>query len=197
MGRGEGSSGSVFSELRDLVRVYRGVDVFGERHHRDPGVAVVLGAQVRRGGRPSGTLLARTRHAARLYLRGEVGLVLPTGGLGEHGPAEAEVMAEILRREGVPEGAILPEDRAKSTWDSGRYVAALARKRGLENLLVVTDPLHCVRTLGTFQAEGLTVHASPAYESPMWRNGVLRRGQFMREAVAIVGYRARRWLGNG
>lgn len=197
-GREKGAPDSVLTELRVLARVYRGEDVFGgcEQGGRRA-VAAVLGAQVRRGGRPSGTLLARTRHAARLYLRGAVGLVLPTGGLGEYGPTEAEVMSKILRQDGVPEGKILPEDRARNTWESSRYVAALAREKGLGELVVVTDPLHCVRTVGAFRAAGLDVRASPAYGSPMWRNGVLRRGQLMREAVAIVGYRVRRWVESG
>ena len=188
-------AGSVFSELWDLVRVFRGEDVFAAKGTlAGGGVAVVLGAQVRRGGRPSGTLLARTRHAAGLYERGLVETVLPTGGLGEHGPSEAEVMAKVLRQSGVPDANIILEDRARNTRESARYVEELAGKRRLDGLVLVTDPLHCVRTVGAFRAEGLSVTASPAYDSPMWRNGVLRRGQLAREAVAIVGYRMRRWI---
>jgi hypothetical protein len=68
-------TGSVLSDLRLLVRVYRGKDVFSGGRPPDghAAAAVVLGAQVRRGGRPSGVLLARARHAAGLYARGEVG----------------------------------------------------------------------------------------------------------------------------
>lgn len=196
-GFGKGGAGSVFSELWDLLRVYRGEGVFaplGSPSGR--GVAVVLGSQVRRGGRPSGTLLARTRHAAGLYERGVAQTLLPTGGLGEHGPSEAEVMAKVLRQGGIPEARIIREDRARNTRESARFVAALAKEEGLEDLILVTDPLHCVRTVGAFRAEGLSVRASPAYRSPMWRIGMLRRGQVAREAVAIVGYRVRRWIEN-
>ena len=73
------------------------------------GVAVVLGAQVLSGGRPSRTLEARVRHAAQLYKEGKVGLVVPTGGLGEHPPSEAEGMACIPPEEGVPEEAVAVE----------------------------------------------------------------------------------------
>ena len=194
----EGATGSVFSDLRVLVRVYRGEDVFSGEHGRDGrAAAVVLGAQVRRGGRPSGALLARAGHAAGLYARGEVGVVIPTGGVGEHPPSEAEVMAKILKEGGVPDDKILLEGRARNTGESARFVAALARERGLEDLVVVTDPLHCVRTVGAFRAEGMDAWASPAYGSPMWRNGGLRRGQFLREAAAIVGYGVRRWARGG
>lgn len=193
------AAGSIFSDLRALVKVYRGEGVFSGEHGRDghARAAVVLGAQVRKGGRPSGALLARARHAAGLYSRGEVGVVIPTGGVGEHPPSEADVMAKILREDGVPEDRILLEGRARNTDESARFVAVLARERGLETLVVVTDPLHCVRTVGAFRAEGLDVRASPVYGSPMWRNGALRRGQFLREAAAIVGYGVRRWAENG
>src|SRR5918997_1944144 len=139
---------SIIGELRALVRVYRGGSLFPEGGA--PGgteTAVVLGAQVLSGGRPSGTLRARSRHAARLYAEGEVGLVIPTGGVGEHPPSEAEVMSRILREAGVPEEAILPEGEARNTWESARLVAPMAGERGIRSLLVVTDPLHCVRAV--------------------------------------------------
>lgn len=198
VGLREWTAGSVFSDLRVLARVYRGENVFsGSRAPDGHAAAVVLGAQVRRGGRPSGVLLERARHAAGLYARGEVGVVVPTGGVGEHPPSEAEVMAGILREAGVPGERILLEDRARNTRESARLVAALARERGMEDLVVVTDPLHCVRTVGAFRAEGMDARASPAYGSPMWRDGALRRGQFLREAAAIVGYGVRRWVLDG
>ncbi len=155
-------------------------------------VAVVLGTQVLPGGRPSRPLLARTRHAARLYLEGEVALVIPTGGVGKHPPSEAEVAAKILREAGVPEGAILLEKEARSTRESARLVAVMARRRGIRGVLLVTDPLHCVRAVGAFRAEGLLAYASPVYSSPMWRDPRLRLGQFLREIGAITWYRARR-----
>ena len=63
----------------------------------------------------------------------------------------------------------------------------------MEDMVVVTDPLHCVRTVGAFRTEGIDAAASPVYGSPMWRNRAQRRGQLLREAVAIVGYGVRRW----
>jgi vancomycin permeability regulator SanA len=94
--------GSLFGELRALVRLYRGEPVLESGIPENAaGVVVVLGTKVLSGGRPSGTLQARTRHAARLYARGEVAIMIPTGGIGKHPPSEAEVMAKILREEGV------------------------------------------------------------------------------------------------
>jgi uncharacterized SAM-binding protein YcdF (DUF218 family) len=188
---------SLIGELRALVRLYHGGPVFPEG--AAPGgseAAVILGAQVLSGGRPSRTLRARVRHAARLYAGGEVRLVIPTGGIGRHPPSEAAVAARMLREAGVPEEAILLEEEARNTWESARLVAAMARRRGIRSVLVVTDPLHCVRTVGAFRAEGVPACASPVYSSPMWRKPRLRREQFLREIGAIVWYRVRRRVGS-
>lgn len=183
-------STSLFGELRLLVRIYRGEAVFPEVSRGE--AAVVLGAQVLPGGRPSGALEARVRHAARLYAEGRVARIIPTGGLGEHPPSEAEVAARILRGAGVPEQDILLEGKAKNTRESARLVAALVKEREIQDLVIVTDPLHCVRTAGAFVAEGLPVRVSPVYSSPMWRKTWPRRMQLAREIGAILWYRARR-----
>ncbi len=161
-----------------------------------PRVAVVLGAQVLPGGRASRVLEERVRHAARLYTGGEVDLLIVTGGTGEHPPSEAEVMAGILRREGVAEGDVVLEDRALSTWDSAWLVAEIAGRRGIRSVRVVTDPLHCVRTVEAFREAGLLAAAEPVYQSPMWHGRISRRGQFAREAGAVVWYRARHGVGS-
>jgi uncharacterized SAM-binding protein YcdF (DUF218 family) len=191
------SVGGLSRQLRTLVDVYR-----GEKLPRMPregpesmGVAVVLGAQVLSGGRPSRTLEARVRHAAQLYKEGKVGLLVPTGGLGEHPPSEAEVMARILREEGVPEEAVLVEDRALNTCDSVRLTAGMTDKLGVKSVVVVTDPLHCVRTVAAFRRAGLMAWAAPVYSSPMWRGKWQRRGQLIREIGALTWYRIRHGAG--
>ena len=185
----------LLGELRDLLEVYWGRPMSHSSGQERPRVAVVLGAQVLHGGRPSRTLEARTRHAGRLYAGGAVDLLIPTGGEGEYPPSEAEVMAGILRGIGVPEEAILREDQARSTWESALLVAGIARGRGLGEVLVVTDPLHCVRTVAAFGRAGLRASAEPVYSSPMWREKWSRRGQFVRESGALVWYRIRHGVG--
>ncbi len=189
---------SLVGELRALVQLYRGGSVFPEGDTPPDGneAAVILGTQVLSGGRPSAPLRARARHAARLYARGEVSLLIPTGGVGRHPPSEAEVAARILREAGVPGEAILLEREARSTRESARLVAAMTRSRGIRSVVVVTDPLHCVRTVGAFRAEGVPTRASPVYSSPMWRRPGLRRAQFLREIGAVVWYRVRRTVGS-
>jgi uncharacterized SAM-binding protein YcdF (DUF218 family) len=191
------SIGGLTRQLRTLFDVHRGkrFPIMVEEGSEPTRVAVVLGTQVLSGGRPSRTLEARVRHAARLYREGRVSLLIPTGGLGDHPPSEAKVMARILREEGVPEDAVLLEDRALNTWDSAGLVARMAEKLGVSSVVVVTDPLHCVRTVAAFRKAGLKAWAEPVYSSPMWRGKWLRRGQLVREIGALAWYRIRYRVG--
>jgi len=130
-----------------------------------------------------------------LYGSGLATLLLPTGGEGEHPPGEAVVMSGILREMGVPESAVLREDTARNTWESALRVAEIARRRGFDEVLVVTDPLHCVRTVASFGRVGLLAVAEPVYSSPMWRKRWSRGGQVLRESGALVWYRIRHGVG--
>jgi uncharacterized SAM-binding protein YcdF (DUF218 family) len=187
--------GGLGRQLCALFDVYRGGRcTLGERSESSR-VGVVLGTQVLPGGRASRTLEARVLHAARLYKEGKISLLVPTGGLGEHPPSEAEVMARILRGEGVPAGGVLVENRAQNTWDSARLVAGMANKLGVKSVVVVTDPVHCVRTVAAFRRAGLMASAEPVYSSPMWRGKWRRRGQLVREIGALAWYRMRYGVG--
>lgn len=177
-----------------LWRVYRHgwtVDAPGDGVN----TGVVMGAQVLSGGWPSRTLAARTRRAAHLYAQGAFDLLIPTGGIGQYPPSEAEVMAGILKRCGVPESAVLLERRASNTRDSARRVAEMLRLRGIEEILVITDPLHCVRTIAAFEEMGIVARAEPVYDSPMWSKRWSRLGQLAREAVALAWYRTKYGIG--
>ena len=160
----------------------------GEHLH---GRRVIMGAQVLRGGRPSPALEARVEHAARLYSRGKLDLLVPTGGMGDYPPREAVLMMNILRGADVPREAILLEDEAISTWDSAVRLEKLLRGQGIYEVRIITDPLHCVRTVWAFGEVGVEGWAEPAYENPMWGKPWSRRGQLAREAVALVWYRVK------
>jgi uncharacterized SAM-binding protein YcdF (DUF218 family) len=111
--------------------------------------------------------------------------------MGEHPPREAVLMMNILRREGVPKEAVLLEDEAINTWDSALRLAKIVDERKIGGVRIVTDPLHCVRTVWAFGEFGIEAWAEPAYDNPMWRKRWSRRGQLVREAVALVWYRVR------
>lgn len=186
----------IAGDLRALLRVYRGdLSALESEGAGTEDLIVVLGAQVRAGGRPSRALVARARHAGLMYSSGGAGPIVVSGGVGEHPPSEAEVMAAILREQGVPEASILREAASLSTRHSAHHVAVLARGLDATGATLVTDPLHCVRAASAFRAEGLRVRAEPATESPMWREPRERLGQFLRESGAVVWYGLRQGPG--
>ena len=177
---------TLLRDLWKLIQVYRGKERYIEP--LQAAAAVVLGAQVLSGGWPSRTLRVRALFAARLYSKGVVGIIIPSGGVGKHPPSEAAATAEVLRNAGVPDKDILLEERGRSTRDSAQLVAKLARARGIESVLVVTDPLHCVRAISMFEETEIPAVAAPVYDSPMWHSPLLRRRQFLRELGAIIWY---------
>lgn len=104
-------------------------------------------------------------------------------------------MSRILRGMGVPEGVILQERTARSTWESAVKVTEISRRRGITGVLVVSDPLHCVRVVSSFEKAGLAAVAEPVYASPMWNKKWSRRAQLVRESGALLWYRLRYGVG--
>ena len=80
-----------------------------------PRVAVVLGAAVWSGGRPSPTLARRADHAIALYHTGQIDAILGCGGLGKHPPTEAQVIGDLCRASGIPDSVLHTEDRSMTT----------------------------------------------------------------------------------
>ena len=104
--------------------------------------AIIFGARVSRG-RPSPTLRRRIE-GALAYGEGRPDLVfLPTGGVGEAGEAEAEVVARVLAEAGIPPHRILIEPRGRDTLESVRFCDAILRERGdCRSLACCTSAYH-------------------------------------------------------
>ena len=93
-----------------------------------PSAAIVIfGAAVRPDGQASGTLRRRVEAAARFGATLQAPLFIPTGGVGRHGPAEAQVMAALLGDLGVDPARIMPEPTATDTLSSVRAVLRMVR----------------------------------------------------------------------
>jgi uncharacterized SAM-binding protein YcdF (DUF218 family) len=121
-----------------------GLDWYGRAHtaggHFD--AIVVAGAKVWRGGRPSKALTRRTDAGVELWKAGHAPLLVLTGGLGQHAPAEARVAAQLAREHGVPETALRIEERSKNTIENAAHARTLI---GPIRVLVVTDAYHVLR----------------------------------------------------
>lgn len=146
--------------------------------------ALILGAAVWPDGQPSPTLRRRVLHAAGLWRRGEVEILVACGGLGTHPPTEAEAMRRLLICEGIPPEAIRVEDRSRNTHENILFALPILADLGASGAVIVTDLTHAPRA--RLIARGLGLPA--ASSSPPLRGARLRTmlQQALREIPATV-----------
>ena len=145
---------------------------------------MIFGSGVRSDGRASPTLRARTRHAYELWKRGLAPKILCTGGLGAYPPTESLVQESLLLGWGVPDAAIIKEEKSTSTWENAKFGAPLLPPGS--SVIVVSDPYHLWRCRRDCKAFGLTAYVSPALAA--WRQWPVRTRLFfcVREAALVT-----------
>ncbi|WP_422920550.1 YdcF family protein [Rhizosaccharibacter radicis] len=148
---------------------------------------IIFGAGVRPDGSPSPTLARRVEAAWRWgEARGVPPVYLPSGGVGRHGPAEAEVMARLLRDAGVPAERILPEPVARDTLDTVLICRSMLRaRRHRGGVRAATSAYHLPRCLLLLRLAGLPARAVPPPAGPASRRWKLRWYWRLREVPAI------------
>ena len=131
---------------------------------------VVLGA-AQYDGRPSPVLRARLDHGIDLWNRGMGKVLVFTGGRGYGDTtSEADVGRSYARKHGVPDTAILLENKGRTTRESMLGVADLLEQRGMKTAILVSDPFHMLRLSIIGRRFGLTPYTSPTRTSPISPN---------------------------
>lgn len=124
--------------------------------------AIVVFGAAEYDGRPSPVFRARLDHARILYERGIAPLIVTLGGSeGGDEHSEGEVGREYLMGGGVPDSAIIAETHSRSTSESARRAAVIARANNLQRLVIVSDGTHMFRIHAICSADGLNVLTSP------------------------------------
>lgn len=163
---------------------------------RQADAIVVMGA-AQYDGRPSPQLAARLDHVATLWPEGLAPLVVVTGG-NQPGDrfTEADASATYLIERGVPDSAILREDRGTTSYESLKRVAALLDERspGQQSVVVVTDPYHTLRSTLIAEEVGLTAAGSPTPTSVVTGARSLERHVWEAGGVAIGRLTGFGWL---
>ena len=164
-----------------LVQVYQ----TGHGDQIRPVDAVVVMGAAQYDGRPSPQLAARLDHVATLYGDGVAPVVVVTGGkqAGDRF-TEAEASAQYLADRGVPVSAIVMETNGRTTYESMAGAADLLADRGLDTVLVVTDPYHALRSRLIAEDVGLTAYVSSTPTSVVRGGNAARR--HLAEAVAVA-----------
>jgi uncharacterized SAM-binding protein YcdF (DUF218 family) len=127
---------------------------------------VVLGA-AQYNGKPSAVLKARLDHAIALYQAGLAPWLIVTGGKAEGDrTTEAASARTYAIGRGIPEAAILVEDKGRTTLESLQSVGSILRAEHLSSAIFVSDRTHMLRVLRIARDVGVTAFGSPTDTSP-------------------------------
>lgn len=161
----------------------------GSRDERRPADAIVVLGAAQYNGRPSPVLEARLTQAIELYRAGIAPIVVVTGGkaAGDR-TTEAEAARQYAIAHGVPDTAILAENRGRTTLESLRNVRELFAERGLTSAVFVSDRTHMLRVLRIATDEGLAAWGSPATANPTDTNPRGRIEATIYELGALAAY---------
>jgi uncharacterized SAM-binding protein YcdF (DUF218 family) len=128
---------------------------------------VVLGA-AHYNGRPSEVLRARLDHAGALYDADLAPVVVVTGGMAEGDRvSEATVSQRYLVGRGLPDSAVVVLPVGHNSRESMASAAEWLQDRGLESILLVSDPFHMARLVAEARGRDLVAWVSPTRSSPI------------------------------
>lgn len=149
-----------------------------------PAAIVVLGSGTPRC-QPSPTLSARLDEALRQARHWPQAVVVVSGGPDRWlDCTEADVMADYLRQQGLPEARLLRESRSTSTFENLRWSHQLLAAHGqaTEPLLLVTSDFHALRARLIARRAGFGDVASAAAPTPLQ----VRYNAWLREYFAFA-----------
>ena len=122
---------------------------------------IVLGAAAWHNN-PSPVFLERIRHGIWLYENDYVDYIIFTGGYGTGAEySEAYVARNYALAVGIPPESILIEEYSRTTRSNFSYAMHLIEDYNIENVIIVSDPLHMMRAMRMAQDAGLNAHSSP------------------------------------
>ncbi|MBE0687344.1 MAG: YdcF family protein, partial [Anaerolineaceae bacterium] len=161
----------------------------------------------------------RVLYSARLYQSGVAGRILLSGGniewSGSRTTTPAQDMAELLLMMGVPENILILQDQSRNTAEDALFSAEILRKRGVNEIILVTSASHMMRSVGLFEKQGFTVIPAPVDYSitydqwnSLWKPtiqellvGLVPNADnlsdvtyVLKEYIGLVVYRVRGWL---
>jgi uncharacterized SAM-binding protein YcdF (DUF218 family) len=107
----------------------------------------------------------RVLYGAYLYQQGKSTRLLLSGGridwMDASSSAPADEMAEILHIMGVPDDALIREDRSLNTYENASFSAGILEELGVSKVLLVTSAMHMPRSVALFEHQGIEVIPAP------------------------------------
>ena len=117
-----------------------------------PRTALVFGAGIYLNGQPSAVLVDRVDTAIELYQKGKIDEIIMSGDNSDRSRNEVGHMAELALNAGIPESAILRDNKglhtAESCWNAKNIF-------GKDEVIFISQDFHAVRILMTGKSYGL------------------------------------------
>jgi uncharacterized SAM-binding protein YcdF (DUF218 family) len=175
-------------------------------------VAILLGGMMRGQNQQNNPDLTdaadRAVEAFRLYRNGRVKHILITGGnlpWSQDSVPEAQRIAALLREWGIPDQAIITENKSRNTWENAANSKLIWNKHGFKSGLLVTSATHMPRALAVFRRAGINVApaATDFRAQPYLEGGILallpdaqaldNSTVAIKEWIGLLVYRMRGW----
>lgn len=154
---------------------------------RNADVIVVLGtAQL--NGRPGEALEARLQEAKRIFDLGYAPTII-TVGAGAPGDRTTEAASGKywLRTHGISSKKIIAVEVGRDTLVSTKAYVEVMKKKMVSDVIIVTDPYHCARSMVMANDEGVVSTCSPVISGP---NSLAKSSYkyLLREAGAYIAH---------
>lgn len=152
---------------------------------------IVLGAGTD-GREPNPVFRERLNHAVTLYEEGYSDVILLTGGYSpgnEH--SDAWIAGQYLLELGIPEDAILLEEKSTITQENLQFAKEIMESKDLSTAILVSDPLHMKRSM--LMAKDYEIEAFPSpTPTSRYRTWKTKLPFLARETFFYVGYQVYR-----
>jgi uncharacterized SAM-binding protein YcdF (DUF218 family) len=146
-----------------FASLYVRIDRVARDDQAQPSDAIAVFGAAQYVGHPSPVFHARLDKVVSLYRRNMAPLIITLGGSadGHTGQTEGGVGRDYLLAQGVPYDRIIAETESVSTEQQAEILADIARQRGWQRVIVVSDGTHLFRIRALCQQQGLNVLTSP------------------------------------
>ncbi|WP_425274184.1 YdcF family protein [Thermoanaerobacter wiegelii] len=145
-------------------------------------VIIVLGCAVY-GDIPSPFFKARLEEALRLYNEGYGRYIIVSGGKGPgENISEAEAGKGYLLKKGIPEKAILIDDKSFSTYENLQFSKEIMDKKSLKRAVIISNKFHLKRASVIAKRVGIEASFSGVFVRRYINEEIYG---FLREVVAL------------
>jgi len=118
-------------------------------------VGIVLGNKVELDGQPSKRLQSRLDKAVELYNKKYFDNIIVSGGLGQEGYDEAQVMKDYLVNAGIPSDVIIVDNKGENTQMTAENSKSIMDSNNFQTATVITQYYHVTRTKLAFNNAGV------------------------------------------